>query len=273
MNIELATTDGEIVPSHGGMASVAEIEAQIHRAERMGEALDKLRSLAIKRTVAGDWVFHGEQAYLEGDGALRIAPMIGLRLANVVKTREVQEDGVIRVTTTLDASSALFGTEFAGVSRTRTTADQFLRQGRDRADLEDVESASYKGAVARAVQLLAGLSGLSRSDLKDRFGLGVEGGSVAYKGGQSEAKKADAVEGSDDVKEVHRILLKLFGEDKKSAGDALEAITEKKGPDGFAGVRDPNKLTAKRAAWSVKKLREREAKFDAEVIAGEGGAE
>lgn len=272
MNIELANTDGEIVPSRGGMASVAEIEAQIHRAERMGEALDKLRSLAIKRTVAGDWVFHGEQAYLEGDGALRIAPMIGLRLANVVKTREVQEDGVIRVTTTLDASSALFGTEFAGVSRTRTTADQFLRQGRDRADLEDVESASYKGAVARAVQLLAGLSGLSRSDLKDRFGLGVEGGSVTYKGGQTEAKKADAVAAGPGIAEIHKLLLKLSEGDPKRGAEILEKLTANPAK-GWPGKTDPNRLTERGVEFVLSRLRKMAEDYDKALAETEGGAE
>jgi len=246
------------------IAPVAEIEAQITRAERMGEALDKLRGLAIKRTVPGDWVFHGDQAYLEGDGALRIAPMIGLRLENVRKEREVQEDGVIRVTTTLDASSALFGTQFAGISRTRTTADQFLRQGRERADLEDVESASYKGAIARAVQLIAGLSGLSRNDLSQRFGLPVEGGNaVTFKGATSEAKAADTAGAAPIIAEINKLLISLFEGNADAAADWLEKTTENK-EKGWPGKRSAAKLTEKGAAFVVKKLRDMAAAADRE---------
>lgn len=241
--------------SVGGLIPVAAIEAQIARAEKMGEALDKLRALAIKRTVPGDWVFHGDQGYLEGDGALRLAPMIGLRLHNVRKLREVADDGHVRVTTTLDASSALFGTEFAGISRTRSTADQFLRQGREKADLEDVEAASYKGAVARAVQIIAGLSGLSRTDLKDRFGLDLSGaGSVAFKGGQSEAKKADAVQAGGAIAEIHALLLSVFEGNPMAAADWLEKTTENK-EKGWQGKRDANRLTEAGAKFVLAKLR------------------
>lgn len=238
-----------------GIASVSEIETQIIRAERMGEALDKLRGLAVKRTVPGDWVFHGETGYLEGDGALRIAPMIGLSLSNVRKEREITDDGHVRVTTTVDASSALFGTTFAGISRTRSTADQFLRQGREKADVENVESASYKGAVARAVQMIAGLSGLTRDDLKTRFGLDLAGaGSVAYKGGATEAKREDAVNSADAIKEIHKLMLAVFGGDAQSASDWLEKTTAN--PEkGWIGKRDPNRLTEAGAKFVLNKLR------------------
>lgn len=238
----------------GGIVSAREIEAQIARAEKMGEALDRLRALAVQRTVPGDWVMHGDQAYLEGDGGLRIAPLVGLRLDSVTKTVEVDESGVTRVTYTADASSALFGTSFGAVARTRTSADSFLARGGKKADVEDVASAAYKGLVARAVQLIAGLSGLSADDLKDRYGFDVSGaGAVTFKGGQSAAKKSDAAGASDAIAEIHKLLLDVFEGNPMAAADWLEKTTENK-EKGWAGKRDPNKLTEAGAKFVLRKL-------------------
>lgn len=257
------------------IASVEDIDAQLRRAEKMGEALDKIRTMAIKRTVPSDWISMGRNLYLEGDGALRIAPMIGLQLFNVRKQLNVVDGGVVRVTMRCDARSMLFGTRFDGLEKTRATDDDFLTQNgkKERADLEDVEAAAYKGLVARAVQLLCGLSGLTPEEARDRFGLGVEGtNKVNFKGGQSEAKASDAAGAADAIKDVHRILRKVFEGDDKAAADWLEAATVNK-EKGWPGKRDPNKLTEKGAAFVLKKLREMELKYDADLAASEGGAE
>ncbi len=245
------------------IASIEDIETQIRRAEKMGEALDKLRSLAVKRTVPSDWISMGGNVYLEGDGALRIAPMIGLRLANVRRESQIVEGGTVRVTVTADASSALFGTTFPGISRTRTSVDAFLTQNgkKQRADLEDVEAAAYKGMVARAVQLICGLSGLTQGELKSRFGLDFSGSAVTFKGGQSEAKREDAANAAPGLIEVNRILLKLSEGDAAKASDILFKITD---GNGFTGKRDPAKLTANQVVWVTKRLQAQEAAYDKE---------
>lgn len=234
---------------------VQEIEAQIARAEKMGEALDKLRSLAIQRTVPGDWVFHGENGYLEGDGGIRIAPMIGLRLDNVTKQIEMDESGVVRVTYTADASSALFGTSFGQVARTRTSADPFLAKGKGKADVENVASAAYKGLIARSVQLIAGLSGLTREDLKNRYGLDLSSGagSVAFRGGQTAAKREDTAGAAGPIAEIHKLLLQVFGGNEKAAADWLEATTANK-EKGWPGKRDANRLTEAGAKFVLARL-------------------
>lgn len=263
-----------IVPS--GISSIAlmeDIDAQLRRAEKMGEALDKIRTMAIKRTVPSDWISMGKNLYLEGDGALRIAPMIGLQMLNVKRTIDIVDGGVARVTLRCDAVSLLFGTRFDCVEKTRTTADDFLTQNgkKERADIEDVTSAAYKGLVGRAVQLLCGLSGLTEEEARSRFGLG-ESTKVNFKGGQSEAKAADAAGAAPGIADIHRILRKVFEGDSKLAADWLEKATEN--PEkGWPGKRDPNKLTEKGAAFVLKKLAELEKKYDADVAASEGGAE
>jgi hypothetical protein len=179
----METTELELVPEPApyretdpgsalaNIASIEDIDAQLRRAEKMGEALDKIRSMAVKRTVPSDWILMGQTLYLEGDGALRIAPMIGLRLLNVRKNVNVVDGGVVRVTIRADASSTLFGTRFDGLEKTRASDDAFLTQNgrKERADLEDVEASAYKGLIARATQLLCGLSGLTPDEARDRF--------------------------------------------------------------------------------------------------------
>lgn len=268
MNGENAITLVEASQESAALVSVGEIEAQIRRAEKMAEALDKIRSLAVARTVPGDWVAMGGNVYLEGDGALRIAPMIGLRMSNVRKSVEIGEGNVVRVTISCDAESALFGTRFSGLSRTRTTADAFLTQNgkKEKADMEDVEASAYKGLVARAVQMLAGLSGLTRDDLQTRFGIKA-GGEVAYKTGASEAKKSDAAAAAPGLVEVQKLLLELFEGDANAAADWLEKATENK-EKGWPGKRDANKLTEKGVAFVLKKLQAMDA---ASREPGEGG--
>jgi hypothetical protein len=160
-----------------------DLDFHIVRAEKMADALDRLRSLAIKRTVPGDWKKFGDTYYLEGDGASRIAPVLGLDMKNVTTTRELVE-GVIRITVKADFSSSIFGTRFENVQRTRSSDDEFLSQrGEVEPDLGDLENAAYKGCLARGAQLVSGLSGLTAQDLWDRFGLKVEAAEVKFQKG------------------------------------------------------------------------------------------
>jgi hypothetical protein len=201
--------------------------------------------------------------------------MIGLRLLNVRKNVNVVDGGVVRVTIRADANSTLFGTRFDGLEKTRASDDAFLTQNgrKERADLEDVEASAYKGLIARATQLLCGLSGLTPDEARDRFGLGAVGtGKVQFKGGQSEAKSNDAAGAADAIKDVHRILRKVFEGDDKAAADWLEAATVNK-EKGWPGKRDPNKLTEAGAKFVLGKLKPLETKYDAELAASEGGAE
>ena len=250
-------TTTEIMPvSHASIATVEEIDVQLRRAEKMGEALDKLRGMAVKRTVPSDWVAMGETLYLEGDGGLRIAPMIGLQLSRLETDVEHVEGGLVMVTCRADAASALFGTRLPGIERTRTNKDDFLRRGRDFADIEDVKAAAYKGMIARACQLLLGISGLTPEEAATRFGLDVSKiKGVTYKGGMSEAKRTDAANASGDIAEINKLLIEVFEGNAKAAADWLEKMTENT-EKGWPGKRDAAKLTEKGAAYVVKKLRD-----------------
>ena len=183
-----------------------------------------------------------------------------------------QRQVVRLVTVTADFRSGFFGTRFNSISGACRSDDQFLSQrGRKAVDIEDQRRAAYTRMLGKAVQRLAGLSGVTRADLRDRYGLGGGQAKTAqFKGAVSAAKKADAVAGAPGLKEVCRILLKLSGGEEALAGDILEGITFKadyKGTDGtvkkgWPGKRDPNRLTENGIKYALVELQKKEAEFD-----------
>lgn len=247
----------------GGLAPVQEIEALVKRAEYLGEKLDQLRKIAVARTFPSDWIQMGGSCYLEGDGGLRMAPILGLNITNKRVVEQVLEDGVVRVTASCDAASNLFGTAFQGIERTRRTDDQFLRRGGKVADIEDVRSAAYKGMIAKAAQFCAGLTGLTAEELKARFGMEV-GGKVEYQTGKADARKADkaTVAASGSLPEIHRLLRKLSEGDDLQAAEILRNLT-KDDAKGWPGKTRPEDLSEKGVAFVLRELKRREVEFDA----------
>jgi len=266
--------EGEIVPEQTGLATLSDIQKAIADAEAMAKALDALRSLMIKRTVPGDWIAFGKTVYLEGDGALRVTQLIGLQIRHIRLIENPKESGAVEVTYRMDFGSKLFGTVFPDVERTRSQDDDFLMKDDHWADLSDVRAAAYKGCIARGVQLVTGLSGLSIEEMKDRFGFDVSSSSaVQFKSTKADAKRADQASAADGQKEVARLLRKVFTGNDKEAGDWLEMATSKKGPGGWPGKRDCNKLTDANVKWVLPKLLQMEASFDKEIAESEGGGE
>ena len=251
--------------------TIAEIDARVTKFKHLMQEMEILRRNAAALTFPNDWVSMGEQVFLEGDGALRMASAIGFGMTNLRKDEETIENGVVRVTYTADASSALFGTFFPGVSKSRRTDDQFLRGKGERADIEDVRQAVYKGLVGKCVQICAAMTGLTAEVLKAHYGIDVKA-KVEYRTGASDAKKADqaAVAATGGVAEIHRILRKISGGEPDLAKQILVDLTVNK-EKGWAGKTDPEQLTEKGVAFVLKKLREREADYDHAIEATEGG--
>jgi len=258
---ETDTHDGAIVKlpesvtSLAQPASIAEIELMVRRAEFMGEKLDQLRKIAVARTFPSDWILFGKEVYLEANGAFRLHPIIGFSLTNVQKQVEVDDGGVVMVTMTGDASSKLFGTHLERISRTRRSDEPYLKGG-----VEDVESAAYKGLVARATQLVAGLSGITPEELRDRYGMTV-GGSVQFKTGAADARKADQATAGNERADIERLLVKLSDGDAKFAEEILEGITKNE-KQGWVGKRRAADLTEAGVRFSLRELLKREAEFD-----------
>lgn len=255
----------------GAIASIADIEQLVARAKYMGEQLDKLRQVAIARTFPSDWKQMGDSCYLEGDGGLRLAPVIGLQITNLMKREEPMPNGHIRVTYTCNASSTLFGNYFEGIERTRCTDDQFLSRGTAKADIEDIRSAVYKGLVAKAAQYCMGVSGLTPEELEKRYGM-KPGAKVEYQTGKADAKAADKAAASPALAEIHRMLRKLSAGEPDVARDLLEGITVNK-EKGWPAKSRPEDLTENGVKFVTKKLKELEAQFDAALVAAEGGRE
>lgn len=252
--------------------STGEIEAYVKRAIYLSEKLDELRAAAVKRTFPSDWVQFGPNVFLEGDGGLRLAPVVGLELTNVQKEITTTEDGTVVVTMRGDAFSKLFGVRIEALERTRTDRDGFLRGKADRADLADVVSACHKGLIARAAQLVCGLSGLTPEELKSRYGIDPAG-KVEFKTSASDAKKADQATAQGDRAEISRLLRKLSDGNDAAAVEILVALTKNdtaKPP--WPGKRRVEDLTEKGVAFVLKKLKEREVEAD-KVAAQFGDAE
>jgi hypothetical protein len=190
-------------------------------------------------------------------------------------TKVTLDSGGYAITCEADFSCSVFGTTYYGVTRTRRSTDQFLsRKGTVEPDEEDVRQAAYTGMIARACQLAAGLSGLTRGELKARFGFDPAGGtSVSYKtAGAGDVKKADATAAAPGVKEITRILFKLAGGEEGVAADILEGITVNK-EKGWAGKRSAAALTENGVKFALGKLREMEKRFDEDLLKAEGGKE
>jgi hypothetical protein len=266
--------DAELItqPPTALAAPVADITAQLARLDLMEKALDRIRATFIRATVPSDWQNFGGTMYLEGDGGTRIAPLLGLRVTNKRMTREVRDDGVIAVTCTADFESTLLGTAYEDVARTRCDNDGFLKQKRERADIEDVCAAAEKGCIARGVQLLAGLSGITADEMEKRFGFGKAVAAVQFRTGAADAKREDRAVTAGPVADIQRLLYKLNMGDTTAAADMLETLTVNH-EKGWAGKRDANKLTEKGVAFVMSKLRAMEAEFDRDIAANEGGGE
>lgn len=243
-------------------ASMEDIKAIVEKARFMGEQLDRLRAIAVKATLPSDWVKFGDSVYLEGDGGIRLAPIIGLRMINPKPpVFEALDNGVVRVSQTATFESALFGTRFEGLSNSRQTDDGFLSRGGGKADLQDCISAVYKGLIAKGAAMCAGLTGLTAEELKDRYGVGVKS-EVKFQTGASQAKSEDKAKAAGGVLEIHRILRKLSGGDEELAADILQELT--KNPEkGWSGKRKPENLTENGVNFVLRELRARETQFDA----------
>lgn len=240
-------------------AEIEILETRIAHAEKMANALDTMRALAIKRTVPGDWQRFGQQFYLEGDGAARIAPVIGLVMSNVKVTRELV-DGVYRVGVSADFRSTIFGTFYPNVQRTRSSDDEFLTQkGNVEADLGDLENAAYKGCLARGAALAAGISGLSAEDLWARFGIKVDANAVDFQKGAATAQREGAKGGA---AEADRILHKLCEGDEEAVGAMLFKMTDNPAK-GYAGSRKAKDVRPGAWAWLLPKLVTMENNYDA----------
>lgn len=263
---EIVSVPRRELPRIYGPLEPEDLDQRIARSEKMADALDRMRSLAIKRTVPGDWRRFGDTYYLEGDGATRIAPVIGLEMTNVRTSRELL-DGITRVTVTADFYSSIFQTSFPNVQRTRATDDEFLSQKGDiEPDLGDLENAAYKGCLARGAQLVAGLAGLSAEDLWTRFGVKVDAGEVKFQKGAATAMREGA---RDPAAEGDRILTKLCEGDGEAAASMLFKMTDNP-TRGYTGSKTAKEVRGGAWTWLLPKLQDMEKKYDAAQSAALG---
>jgi hypothetical protein len=277
----LIRTDEPTPVAPVALQTVSEIETQIKRLQYLSHQLDLARTACVKVTLPRDWMFHGGDgedaaAYLEGAGGARIAPLIGLQMLGKPKvTKQALDEGGYSITCEADFACSVFGTTYYGVTRTRRSTDRFLSQnGAIEPDEEDIRQAAYTGMIARAAQLAAGLSGLTRGELKSRFGYDATGAtSVTYRSsGAGDVKRADNAAAAPDRQEITRILYVLSGGEEGMAADILAGLTENK-QKGWAGKRSAAALTENGVKFVLPKLREMEKKFNADLVKSEGGEE
>lgn len=271
------------MPIGGAMTADIDPEKELAKFNAAAELLARLVPASIKATRPQDWVQMGDKVYLQGTGAERVAPLWGIVLGEPHVEKVEHEDGHYDYVVTGAAGSRRTGVYMRSVQGGRSSRDKFFwpavaedANGRLRLRVGDELGAEFNPAVhidhldvrkaavtnwqTRAVAMLAGLRGLSPSDLS---GAGIEGvARVEFeRGGKGGATvKADV---KAEQNKLGNAVLEYCGGDKERARRCLKELTkgDKPGKDGkvFQGFTSVAKLTRdwqfERAWQALEKLK------------------
>lgn len=185
----------------------AQIDAAVERIERAAAGLRRLTQAAIQFSRPHDWQQFGDTMYLEGEGAMRIAPAIGMQVGAPEFNKEVVGDDIF-VECLLEVSWPAMGSTFMALG-TCDTRDDFwdnekersqINQFRDRATDEAqvrrmllgfVMKKAHMNAIGRGVSLLLGIHGLKVSDF-EAMGFTPGGAKIDFKKGATRASTKEA---------------------------------------------------------------------------------
>jgi hypothetical protein len=223
-----------------------QIDVETSKMERFAEAMRRFHMAACKATLSHDWIDFGGKPYLEGEGAMRIAAAIGLRVGEPLWESDKGEwfEDELFFECVVEAHWPLTGASFVGLGDCNT-ADKFFAEGKNSKLAQalgqtgekprlarkliamDVKKKAHSNAITNAVRGVMGLKGLTWDDLAQ---LGLErskaGAGVDYKKG-AEAKKAGAPVALKAAKLGE--LAKLPVDSKVSAGGTLSEPVSIKG--------------------------------------------
>ena len=208
---------------------VAVIEKEMELRQRMLMA-------CVKTTFAHDWIDFGGKPYLEGEGAERIAAVVGISIKKPDITRKVKPNGHLYIEAMLEGTcGGRTVTEIGDCSsddkfyqrniyNPETKTKELRPQAPEDVNEADVVKKAIQNGKSRLICSMVGIKGLSWDDLAE---LGLDrskaGAKVSYKTGgqggstQTQSQRNKEVEGSNKVWEETNELLSLILSHGKTA--------------------------------------------------------
>ena len=262
--IMAVTTDVEVVDT---------TEHILKMAERRDGLIEKVKSLAIKATHAGDWVDQNGTPYLSGSGVEKVRARFALRLWDVKtqKHQESDEKGDYYYFV-VEGKVGFNDSEFIESTGTCSSRDQFFAKRGGQmipmadVDITNIRKAAYTNFIVNGVTRFLGLRNLTWDQLKDLGILKSGAAKVEYKSGAKASVWSQ--EQSDKAKRLGVWMLAIADGDRKVAEDALEKATAFTGKNGknVPGKRNIKNLSGKQ----IDILFDRNKKFIEEFEAGGG---
>ncbi len=274
---EAETINQSVVPASSEITS---IERTVAQAERYFNVLGQIRRMSIKLTNNLDWTNEGGNPYLQKSGCDKIAGAFGVQIYDTTFVKETcKDDKGDYIMFTCTGNGRWNNHEESEVGTCSTRDDFFGKKGGEykplsEVDLTDVKKKAFTNMANRLIKKLLGLSftweeieKLSEGKVtaanvqKVEYGQGSRGGNT------------DSPQTKSKRDECRAMLLKLSGNDEKSAIAMLIKLTAFTGKDGAAvpGRDHVNKLSEKQVDILHGKLKNMVADTDAAAEAGRRG--
>ena len=236
------------------------------RAEKRIEAVNKIKTNALKVTNSHDWIDQQGKPYLQVSGAEKIARLFGISWTINEPVLEYMPDG--HFTYTYKGSFSLGGASIEAIG-TRSSKDGFFKrfdysqkdeQGKtlkvelpaSEIDKTDVKKGAYTNCIGNGITRLLGIRNLSYEELG-------AAGIIVNKKVEYAQKEEDS--GNKDIRaEITRMIWDMSGKDAKKAGELLESFTSfvpagKTEADRVRGKKDVKTLTEKQLQPTYGKIK------------------
>jgi hypothetical protein len=207
---------------------IERVEDIISIAQRRENIIDKLMTLALKRTNERDWMSVEGGPYIGHSGAEKVARLFGIKLYNIQTVKEWSEDskGRFYIYKTTGASALPGGFDSIEALGTCSQRDKFFAwtngAWKDTAEIDEtnIMKASYSNFVVNAITHLLGLRNLTWEDLK---GVGIDPSKVQKVEYQKGSQKSELSESGKALRtKLGNMLLQMAGNDKAAAKSLLE---------------------------------------------------
>jgi hypothetical protein len=199
------------------------------QAEKRIEAINKIKTIALKVTNPHDWVDESGRPYLQVSGAEKVARLFGISWRLDPPTMFVEEDGHFSYTYKGYFSMGPVEIEAIGI---RSSRDPFFSKKHDKEippseiDRTNVQKAAYTNCVGSGITRLLGIRNLTYEDLGNA---GID----RDKMGRVEYNRPEMSDEAKDQKaEIRKMILEMSFNDNKIAAQMLANLTKFMGKDG-----------------------------------------
>ena len=211
-------------------------EDRIAVIEKEMELRQRMLMACVKTKFAHDWIDVGGKPYLEGEGAERIAAVVGISIKKPEITRKKKANGHLYIEAMLEGTcGGRTVTEIGDCSsddkfyqrkvyNPETKTKELKPQAPEDVNEADVVKKAIQNGKSRLICSMVGIKGLSWEDL-EKLGLdrSKAGATVSYKKGgqggstQTQSQRNKEVENSNEVLEQTNELLSLILSHGKTA--------------------------------------------------------